>query len=85
MEFDGKVKYADPWHGRTPERVLWEEKRREDQMRAADIRVVRIIDEDLDSGWGNTEDRLRSLLAVPGPAVRRFTATVRSRGVVRAG
>jgi hypothetical protein len=54
-------------------------------MRAVDIRVVRIVDEDLDSGWGDTEDRLRSLLAVPGPAVRRFTTAVRSRGVVRAG
>lgn len=85
VEFDGRVKYADPWRGRTPERVLWEEKRREDQMRAADIRVVRIVDEDLDSGWSATEDRLRSLLAVPGPAVRHFTTAVRSRGVVRAG
>ena len=47
VEFDGRVKYTDPWRGRSPERVLWDEKRREDELRALDIRVVRIADADL--------------------------------------
>lgn len=85
VEFDGRIKYTDPWHGRTPERVLWDEKRREDQLRAEGIRVVRVVDADLDSGWAAVEDRLRALLAVPGPLRRRFTTSVRTAGVVRAG
>lgn len=85
LEFDGRVKYTDPWRDRSPERVLWEEKRREDQLRALDIRLVRLVDADLDSGWPTAEERLRSLLATPGPAHRRFTTATRSRGVVRAG
>ncbi|MDT0274677.1 type IV toxin-antitoxin system AbiEi family antitoxin domain-containing protein [Blastococcus goldschmidtiae] len=85
VEFDGRVKYTDPWGGRSPGRVLWEEKRREDALRSADVRVARIVDADLEGGWQDTEARLRSLLAVPGPARRSFTATARQRGVVRAG
>jgi len=85
IEFDGGVKYTDPWRGRTPERVLWEEKRREDEMRALDIRVVRLADADVGPGWPRVERRLRELLAVPGPAVRRFAATPRIRGVRRTG
>ena len=85
VEFDGRVKYTDPWGDRSPERVLWDEKRREDALRSTDIRVVRIVDADLEGGWHETEERLRSLLAVPGPARRRFTATTRPRGLVRAG
>ena len=85
LEFDGRVKYTDPWRGRTPERVLWDEKRREDRLRAVGIRVVRVVDADLDDGWAAVEDRLRALVAVPGPARRRFTTAVRATGVVRAG
>ncbi|MGK5114281.1 hypothetical protein [Geodermatophilus sp. CPCC 205506] len=85
VEFDGRVKYSDPWRGRTPERVLREEKRREDELRALDVRVVRIADADLDAGWPPVEARLRALLAAPGPAVRSFSATPRARGVRRAG
>ena len=85
IEFDGRVKYTDPWRGRTPERVLWEEKRREDELRALDIRVVRIVDADLGGHWTSTERRLGALLAQPGPVRRRFTATPRVRGLVRAG
>ena len=80
VEFDGRVKYTDPW--RNPGRVLWEEKRREDELRALDIRVVRIAEEDL-RRWARTEIRLRELLAQPGPAVRRFTALPRTRGLRR--
>ena len=50
VEFDGQVKYTDPWRGRSPERVLWDEKRREDELRSLDIRVVRVIDADIDRG-----------------------------------
>jgi hypothetical protein len=85
VEFDGQVKYTDPWRGRSPERVLWEEKRREDELRALDIRVVRIADPDLGGRWPATESRLRTLLASPGPAVRSFTATPRRAGLPRTG
>ena len=54
VEFDGRVKYTDPWRDRSPEQVLWEEKRREDELRALDIRVVRIADADLGAGWPAT-------------------------------
>ena len=83
VEFDGRVKYTDPWRGRSPERVLWEEKRREDELRALDIRVVRVAEEDLGAPWPMLESRLRVLLAAPGPAIRRFTATPRVVGVRR--
>ena len=85
VEFDGRIKYSDPWRGRSPERVLWEEKRREDEMRALEIRFVRIAADDLDAGWPRTESRLRRMLATPGPTARRFTATTRSIGLLRSG
>lgn len=85
VEFDGRVKYSDPWRGRRPEEVLWEEKRREDELRALDIRVVRVGDADLGPRWPRIQDRLQSLVASPGPAVRPFTATARERGRRRAG
>jgi predicted transcriptional regulator of viral defense system len=83
VEFDGRVKYSDPWRGRTPERVLWEEKRREDELRALDIRVVRIVDADLCADWPRTATRLGDLLTRDGPAERRFTTSYRTRGVPR--
>jgi hypothetical protein len=85
VEFDGRVKYTDPWRGRSPEEVLWEEKRREDELRALDIAVVRVADADLGARWLRVEEPLRRLLARPHPADRRFTATPRLRGVPRAG
>ena len=85
VEFDGRIKYADPWRGRSPEQVLWEEKRREDELRALDIRVVRVGEADLGGRWVGTERRLRELVASPGPAARRFTATPRLLGRQRAG
>jgi predicted transcriptional regulator of viral defense system len=85
VEFDGLVKYTDPWRGRSPAQVLWEEKRREDVLRALDIRVVRVTDADLGPRWTGVERRLGHLLLTPGPAVRRFTAVPRNRGVRRAG
>lgn len=83
VEFDGRVKYTDPWRTRSPERVLWEEKRREDELRALDIRVVRIVDADLGPDWPRSAARLAELLARRGPAERRFTTSCRSRGVQR--
>jgi hypothetical protein len=83
VEFDGRIKYTDPWRDRSPERVLWDEKRREDELRALDIRVVRVADADLGARWADVDTRLGALLATPGPAQRRFTATPRERGVRR--
>jgi hypothetical protein len=85
VEFDGRIKYTDPWRGRSPERVLWDEKRREDELRGLDIRVVRIADADLGARWADTERQLRRLLGAPGPPVRRFTASPRARGMRRTG
>lgn len=47
-EFDGRVKYGrtNP-AGRPPEQVLWDEKRREDRIRATGARVVRWSTADL--------------------------------------
>jgi hypothetical protein len=81
VEFDGRVKYTDPW--RDAGRVLWEEKRREDELRGLDIRVVRIADEDLGPSWQAVESHLGRLLARPGPGRRRFSAVARERGRVR--
>jgi hypothetical protein len=85
VEFDGQIKYTRPWRNRSPERVLWDEKRREDDLRALDIRVVRVVDADLGRGWRRMETRLRSLLMDPGPARRRFTTAARPLGRLRAG
>jgi hypothetical protein len=83
VEFDGRVKYTDPH--REPGRVLWDEKRREDELRALDIRVVRFAHSDLGAGWPRSANRLRELLASRGPSVRRFTAVPRTRGILRTG
>ena len=83
VEFDGQVKYTNPW--RDSGRVLWEEKRREDELRALDIGAVRVADADLGRRWPVTETRLRGLLGRPGLAVRRFTAAARDRGRLRTG
>jgi hypothetical protein len=85
VEFDGRIKYSDPWRERSPARVLWEEKRREDELRALDIRVVRVAYDDLGARWPLLEARLRDLIASPGPPVRRFTSTARVLGVQRSG
>ncbi len=71
VEFDGRVKYLDPRPGRTPADVLWDEKRREDQVRELDVRMVRVAQEDLGALRAVTA-RIAGLLhtALPGP--RRF-------------
>jgi hypothetical protein len=80
VEFDGRVKYTDPWRDRPAERVLWEEKRREDELRALGIRVVRLADADLGDRWPARADALARLLAAPGPEVRLFDAHPRAEG-----
>jgi hypothetical protein len=85
VEFDGRVKYTDPWRGRSPEQVLWEEKRREDELRALDIRLVRLADADLGRDWLRAESRLRELLNTAGPSLRRFSTQPRTRGRQRTG
>ncbi|MGY1837025.1 type IV toxin-antitoxin system AbiEi family antitoxin domain-containing protein [Blastococcus sp. SYSU DS0510] len=71
VEFDGRIKYEDPHGGRTPAEVAWREKRREDRIRDLDVRVVRVVDEDLPRLHGPAE-RLRELLARPLSGPRRF-------------
>jgi len=72
LEFDGRVKYAEPWRDRSPAQVLWEEKRREDAVRATGIRTVRIVNEDLGAPWPRMVARLQGLLATPYVGPRRF-------------
>ena len=74
IEFDGQVKYTDPRYASSPGEALWEEKRREDRMRASGIRVVRVVNEDLGESWPRTTARIRELLATPYVAPRRFRA-----------
>ncbi|MGY2002749.1 type IV toxin-antitoxin system AbiEi family antitoxin domain-containing protein [Blastococcus sp. SYSU DS1024] len=73
VEFDGRIKYEDPHGGRTPAEVAWKEKRREDRIRDLDVRVVRVVDDDLPRLHGPAA-RLRHLLARPLEGPRRFRA-----------
>ena len=74
VEFDGRVKYTDPRYGSSPGEVLWKEKRREDQMRALGIRVVRVVNDDLGPPWPSMAGRIGGLLATPYVGPRRFRA-----------
>lgn len=47
LEFDGRVKYRAERAGQDLEAVLWNEKRREDRIRALGYRVVRLVWSDL--------------------------------------
>jgi hypothetical protein len=71
IEFDGRVKYDDP-RDASPAEVLWKEKRREDRMRDAGARVVRIVNDDLGPTWPQKVARIRSLLTGRLPSERRF-------------
>jgi hypothetical protein len=82
VEFDGRVKYDDPFAGRTAAQVLWEEKRREDEIRELGVRMLRIVQADLGGTWPATADRLRGLLAtrsVTQPRFRAVPSTTRRR------
>lgn len=66
-EFDGRVKYGrDNPSGRAPEEVLWDEKIREDRLRARELAVVRWTASDL-RGPDAWLARLRRHLGLPHP------------------
>jgi predicted transcriptional regulator of viral defense system len=74
VELDGKIKYIEPRNGRAPADVLWEEKRREDRVRELDIRVLRLVDDDIGRRDRDFVPRLARLLATPLTEPRRFRA-----------
>jgi predicted transcriptional regulator of viral defense system len=74
IEFDGQVKYTDPRYASSPGKVLWDEKRREDRMRAVGVRVVRVVNDDLGSPWPRMAARLGAVLAAPYIGPRKFRA-----------
>lgn len=74
IEFDGQVKYTDPRYASSPGKVLWEEKRREDDMRALGIRFARVANEDLGPSWPAMAARIGGLVAAPYVGPRRFRA-----------
>jgi hypothetical protein len=74
IEFDGQVKYTDPRHASSPGKVLWEEKRREDRMRALGVRIVRVVNEDLGPPWPRTAAHIGDLVAAPYVGPRHFRA-----------
>lgn len=79
MECDGRIKYRDPWHGRTSEEAHWREKRRAEVLSAAGIRFWRVADADLGRGWPASLARLRAMLRHPLPGGRRFTVSFERR------
>jgi len=80
VECDGMVKYTDPWRNRTPAQVLWDEKRRQDDLLDLDLRGVRIAPEDLDGRFEEKADRLRSLFTMGPPAAPRYRTELWNRG-----
>jgi hypothetical protein len=66
------VKYFDPRDVDRPGEALWKEKRREDRIRALDVRIVRIVNDDLGPPWPQMVARLRGLLATRPTGPRRF-------------
>jgi hypothetical protein len=72
LELDGKTKYLEPWRGRTPAEVVWEEKRREDAMRELGIRVLRLADDDIGEVRRELAPRLQAFLVAPFVGFRRF-------------
>ena len=81
VEFDGRVKYLDPFDGRGAGEVLWREKRREDVVRGLGVRVVRLAQEDVVPRLRpDVAARVAALLADPPAGVRHFH-TVRRQGL----
>lgn len=68
MECDGRVKYRDPWNGRSTEEVHWREKRRAEVLAAAGVRFWRVADADLGRGWPAALARLESSSPIRCPA-----------------
>jgi hypothetical protein len=80
IEFDGRVKYQRPRFGRTPEQELWEEKRKEDLLRAVGVRFVRAVLEDLGPRRAELDRLVRRQLAAAGPSMREFREVPRLEG-----
>ncbi|MGY1603932.1 type IV toxin-antitoxin system AbiEi family antitoxin domain-containing protein [Geodermatophilus sp. SYSU D00815] len=83
VECDGQVKYTDPWRDRTPSQVLWEEKKRQDDLLDLDLRGVRIASDDLWQRRDQKLGRLRDLLNSRRTTIPRYQ-TESWRGGVRA-
>ncbi|MPQ97548.1 hypothetical protein GB931_06360 [Modestobacter sp. I12A-02628] len=84
-ECDGRIKYDEPWRGRSPAEVAWAEKRRQDDLMDLDLRGVRIAPADLFSPLPGKLARLRTLLAAPRPIARPHYRVEQWRGGVRMG
>ena len=80
-ECDGMVKYADPWRGRTPAEVLWQEKRRQDELLDLDLHGVRIAPEDLRDGWDAKVDRLAVLFERGRTTAPRYRTSLWNDGL----
>jgi len=80
IECDGRVKYERPYRNRTPAQVLWDEKRAEDAMRSVGIRVIRVVADDVGTGWPALVARTRRELAAPVPRLGAFRAVPRAVG-----
>lgn len=70
-EFDGREKYHQASYGRDPEDVLWDEKLREDEIRASGLRIVRWVWEHAWSAGGTQMLRRLALYGVH-PTGRRW-------------
>ena len=81
LECDGMVKYADPWRGRTPAEVLWEEKRRQDRLLDVDLLGLRVAPEDLQADWHAKTARLGTLLERGRPVAPRYRTTSWNHGL----
>ena len=64
-ECDGRVKWTDPWRGRSAADVAWEEKRRHDALVDLGLVGVRFAQPDLGRALAPKVDRLRGLLTQP--------------------
>jgi hypothetical protein len=64
-ETDGRVKWADPWRGRSPADVGWDEKRRHDELLDLGLAGTRITAADLGPGLAAKAARIRTLMAQP--------------------
>ena len=81
VECDGMVKYADPWRGRTPAEVLWEEKRRQDSLLDLDVHGLRVAPEDLRTAWQPKVERMGTLLARGRRHAPRYRTTTWNGGL----
>ncbi|OMQ15950.1 hypothetical protein A7K94_0205955 [Modestobacter sp. VKM Ac-2676] len=80
-ECDGMIKYTDPWRGRTPAEVAWEEKRRQDALLDLDLCGVRIAPGDLDDGGSAKVARLLALFDRGRPSAPRYRTVLWNLGL----